>query len=140
MNIQENQKKYGVTIVLELIGGSKLFYEAYVKQYPTNLANAMSFSKNPNCTCRNALIKHYNENKPEVDTFTMEFLEEHPSELAIDQFLQKHANKNVVGTIVKIDKTPEAFKDVTNKMQSEKWVFRQMSVAVEDDKYILFFV
>ena len=140
MNIQENQKKYGVTIVLELIGGSKLFYDAYVKQYPSNLANAMSFSKNPNCTCRNALIKHYNENKSDVDTFTTEFLEEHPAELAIDQFLQKHANKNVVGTIVKIDKTPEAFKNITNQMQSEKWVFRQMSVAVEDNNYVLFFV
>tara|TARA_A100001037_G_scaffold290243_1_gene302863 strand:+ start:31370 stop:31792 length:423 start_codon:yes stop_codon:yes gene_type:complete len=140
MNIQENQKKYGVQIVLELIGGSKLFYDEYVKAYPTNLANAMSFAKNPNCTCRNALIKHYNENKKEVDDFTIKFLEVHPSELAIDQFLQKHANKNVVGTIVKIDKSPEAFKDITNKMQAEKWVFRQMSVAVEGDNYVLFFV
>lgn len=140
MNIKENQKKYGVKVVLELLSNSKLFYDLYVKQYPNNLANAMSFSKNPNCTCRNALIKHYNENKKAVDTFTEDFLVEHPSELALDEFLAKHASKSVVGSVIKIEKTEEAFRHVTNKMQSEKWTFRQMSVAVENDQYILFFI
>jgi hypothetical protein len=139
MNIIENQKKYGVKIVLELIGGSKLYYDEYVKKYPANIANALSFSKNPNCTCRNALIKHYNENKVEVDKFTTDFLEIHPSELKWDDFERKNAQKNVIGSIVKIDKTEEAYKDLTEKMQSEKWVFRQMTSTVDGDKYVFFF-
>ena len=140
MNIQDTQKKYGVKVVLELIQTSTLFYDSYTKQYPNNLANALSFSKNPNCTCRNALIKHYNENKQAVDKFTTDFLQEHPSELAYEQFIQKHGTKNMVGQIVRIDKSEEAYKQLSDKIASERWVFRQMSVAIDEQNYVIFFL
>ena len=52
-----------------LIQISKKYLDTYTKEYPANISNALSFSTNPNCSCRNQLISHYNDNKEIVDQF-----------------------------------------------------------------------
>jgi hypothetical protein len=140
MNIIEIQQKYGVQLTLELIQTSKIFYEKYIKQYPNNTANALSYSKNPNCSCRNKLTQHYNENKKEVDLFVLEFLKSEPNSINLHEFENKHKTKPVNGRIVRIEKTDEAFGNLTSQIHTEQWTYRSMSVAVEEDKYVFFFV
>ena len=140
MNINEIQNNYGVQLVLELIQKSKPFYEAYIKEYPDNTANALSYSKNPNCSCRNKLTKHYNENKSEVDSFINSFLDKNPKEVDLQDFVSRHKTKPVSGRIVKIDKTDEAYGELVNQIHREQWSYRHMSIAIENDKYVFFFV
>jgi hypothetical protein len=140
MNINEIQNNYGVQLVLELIQKSKSFYEVYIKEYPDNTANALSFSKNPNCSCRGKLTKHYNENKDAVDKFVESFLSTSESEINLQEFVARHKTKPVSGRIVKIDKTDQAYGELVNQIHKEQWTFRHMSIAIEDDKYVFFFV
>jgi hypothetical protein len=140
MNIIEIQKKYGVQLTLELIQTSKSFYEKYIKQYPDNTANALSFSKNPNCSCRNKLTKHYNENKQIVDLFVLEFLKQEPNAINLVDFENRHKIKPVSGRIVRIDKTDQAYGDLVKTIQNEGWTFKSMSVAVDGNEYVFFFV
>lgn len=139
VEIHPTQKQYGVRVVLELIQSSKKYLDLYVKEYPKNISNALSFSTNPNCSCRNQLINHYNDNKEQVDQFTANFLQTHPAELEWGTFEEKYQQFIASGTIVKIDKTQEAYSNLIQKMQREKWVFHHMSVTTEDDKYTIFF-
>ena len=139
MEIHPKQAQYGVQVVLELIQNSQKYLDAYVKEYPDNISNALSFSTNPNCSCRNHLISHYNNNQELVDQFTAKFLQTNPSELNWNEFDKKHRQHFAAGSIVKIDKTQEAYSNLIQKMQREKWVFHHMSVTSEDDKYTIFF-
>ena len=140
MSINEIQNNYGVQLVLELIQKSSAFYEAYIKEYPNNTANALSYSKNPNCSCRNKLTKHYNENKTTVDSFVNSFLDKNPNEVNLQDFVSRHQTKPVSGRIVRIDKTDQAYGELVNQIHREQWSFRHMSIAIEDDKYVFFFV
>ena len=140
MNIIEIQQKYGVQLTLELIQTSKSFYEKYIKQYPDNTANALSYSKNPNCSCRNKLTSHYNQNKKEVDSFVLEFLKLEPNSINLVDFENRNKTKPVNGRVVRIDKTDEAFGNLTNQIHREQWTYRSMSVTVDDGKYVFFFV
>jgi hypothetical protein len=140
MNLNEIQNNYGVQLTLELIQTSKPFYDAYIKEYPDNTANALSYSKNPNCSCRNKLTKHYNENKDKVDQFVQSFLDKMPDQINLQEFTSRHQTKPVSGRIVKIDKTDQAYGELVNQIHREQWTFRHMSIAVDSDKYIFFFV
>ena len=140
MSIIEIQQKYGVQLTLELIQTSKSFYEKYIKQYPDNTANALSYSRNPNCSCRNKLTKHYNENKKEVDSFVLQFLNSEPNAINLVDFENRNKTKPVNGRIVRIDKTDEAFGNLTSQIHNEQWTYRSMSVTTDGDKYIFFFV
>ncbi len=140
MNIIEIQQKFGVQLTLELIQTSKSFYNNYIKQYPDNTANALSFSKNPNCSCRNKLTKHYNENKQAVDSFVLNFLKTEPNSINLVDFENRHKTKPVSGRIVRIEKTDEAYGNLVQTIQNEGWAFRSMSVAVDGDEYVFFFV
>jgi lambda repressor-like predicted transcriptional regulator len=140
MNLSELQNKYGVQLTLELIQTSKSFYEVYIKEYPDNTANALSYSKNPNCSCRNKLTKHYNENKQKVDSFVANFLGTSPNAINLAEFEQRHKTKPVSGRIVRIEKTDEAYGKLVSTIQNEGWTFRQMSVAVDGNEYVFFFV
>jgi len=140
MNVIEIQQKHGVQLTLELIQTSKSFYEKYIKQYPDNTANALSFSKNPNCSCRNKLTNHYNENKEDVDSFVLSFLKTEPNSINLVDFENRHKTKPVSGRIVKIEKTDEAYGNLVQTIQNEGWAFRSMSVAVDGDEYVFFFV
>tara|TARA_B100002019_G_C21264801_1_gene598776 strand:- start:1863 stop:2285 length:423 start_codon:yes stop_codon:yes gene_type:complete len=140
MKISDIQNNYGVQLVLELIQNSKPFYEEYIKKYPDNTANALSFSKNPNCSCRSKLTKHYNENKSDVDSFVENFLNKTNDAINLKEFVSRHNTKPVSGRVVRIDKTDQAYGELVTQIHRENWVYRTMSVVAEDDKYVFFFV
>jgi hypothetical protein len=140
MNIIEIQQNYGVQLTLELIQTSKSFYESYIKQYPDNTANALSFSKNPNCSCRSKLTKHYNENKQLVDSFILTFLKNEPTAINLVEFEAKHKTKPVSGRVVRIEKTDEAYGNLVRTIHAEGWVYKSMAVAIDGNEYIFFFV
>ena len=130
---------YGLLAVLELLTTSKTYLDEYIAKYPENESDALSYSVDPGCKCRDNLIKHYNSNTKDVGDFTKEFIVNNSTELNWTDFIKRYETHPVAGTFVKIDKTPEAYRNLIQQMQAERWTFRHMSVTSEDDKYTIFF-
>lgn len=138
--MNEVYQKHSLKIVLDLIGSSKLYLDAYIKEYPANISNAMSFSKNPNCSCRNFLIKHYNENTQVVDDFTSNFLEENPTEINWEEADEKHTQRDVSGKVFRIPLTDQAYEQFATQMKNEQWAFRFMNITIHNNQYVFMFV
>ena len=136
---EEEFNAYGLLAVLELLTSSQIFLNEYTTKYPKNEADALSFSVDPNCPCRNTLINHYNSNHKEVGDFTKEFIVNNSTELNWVEFIEKYKTFSAAGKRFKIDKTEEAYAEFTLKMHRERWVFRHMSILAEGDKYVIFF-
>lgn len=130
---------YGSMIILELIPLSKNYLQEYIKEFPENEANALSYSVDTQCECRQDLINHYNTNAEQVNEFNSNFIKNFPKEIDWIEFAKKIRVVNVAGTFVHIDKTPEAYYELTEKMSRERWYFRHMSVAVDGESYVVFF-
>lgn len=143
MKAKEATERYGVNLMLELIQTSKVFYEAYIKKYPDNTANALSYSKNPNCSCRGKLTKHYQENTNDVNIFVQEFLDKNPSEIDIPKFVEnyeKNKTTSVSGRIVRVPKNDQSYGQLVAQINREGWSFRHMSVGIDAEHYVFFFV
>ncbi len=139
MENNNNLNAYGVFLVLELLSSSQKYLDTYIQAYPEQEGNALSFSVDPGCSCRTHLINHYKNNQPNVDKLTHEFIAENPNEINLKEFIKKYETVHVAGQYFKIDKTESAYADFVQNMQNQRWAFRFMSVAVEDDKYVIFF-
>lgn len=130
---------YGVMIILELIPTSKNYLDAYIKQFPENQSDALSYSTDTSCSCKQTLIDHYNNNTQIVNEFNSSFVENFPKEIDWIAFVKRHEVVNVAGTFIKIDKTPEAYYELTERMSRERWAFKHMSVSTDEEKYVVFF-
>jgi hypothetical protein len=130
---------YGLLAVLELLTTSKKFLDAYVEKYQENEADALSYSVDPGCNCRDNLIKHYNSNAKDVNEFTRTFITNNSSELNWSDFIQRNETNPVAGKIVEIEKTPEAYANLVRQMHNERWVFRHMNITTDENSYVIFF-
>jgi hypothetical protein len=130
---------YGIMIILELIPTSKKYLDAYTKEFPENEGDALSYSVDTSCQCKDNLINHYNSNPELVNDFNSLFIENNPNEIDWIDFVKRHEVTNVAGTFVKIEKTPDAYYELTERMSRERWYFRHMSVTSESDNYVVFF-
>jgi hypothetical protein len=130
---------YGMMIILELIPTSRNYLESYIEKFPENQSDAISYSTDTACDCKQTLIDHYNNNTQEVNEFNSNFVEKFPTEIDWIAFIKRHEVVNVAGTFVEIDKTPEAYYELTERMSRERWAFRHMSVTTDTEKYVVFF-
>ena len=139
MENNNNLNAYGVYLVLELLITSQKYLDTYIQTFPGQEENALSFSVDPECSCRTHLIDHYKNNHQSVDSLTHKFVAENPNEINLKNFIEKYETVHVAGQYFKIDKTESAYAEFVQNMQNQRWAFRYMSVTTEDDKYVIFF-
>ena len=130
---------YGLLAVLELLTTSKKFLDAYIEKYQENEDDALSYSVDPGCNCRDNLIKHYNSNAKDVNEFTRTFITNNSTELNWSDFIQRNETNPVAGKIVKIEKTAAAYAALVQQMHGERWVFRHMNITTDGNSYVIFF-
>ncbi len=130
---------YGLLAVLELLRNSQKFLDAYIEKYKDNETDAMSYSVDPHCKCRDNLVNHYNSNSKDVNDFTRNFITNNSTELDWVDFVRRNQTTPVAGKIVTIPKNPEDYATLVQQMHNERWVFRHMNVAVDGDSYVFFF-
>lgn len=135
----DNNNYTSLALTLELISISAPYQELYINKFPTMEENALSFSVDPGCSCKNKLIEHFKQNTKEVEELNKTFLENHPNEINLKEFLLNIEITNVAGKLFKIDKTEEAYSDFVQNMKEDKWAFRHMSVTADDQHYTIFF-
>lgn len=134
-----NINSYGSNLILELILTSELYMNQYIDSFPDMTDSVLSFSVDPECSCRNTIITHYNQNTELVSGFTEKFLSENPTVIDLKQFINKYEKNEVSGKFFKIDKTTEAYANFIKTTQSENWIYNHLSVSTEDDSYVIFF-
>jgi len=130
---------YGMLAVLELLTSSQKYLDAYTEEYPENKTDALSYSVDPNCSCRENLIKHYNSNTVGVNEFTRTFITNNSTEMNWADFIRRNETHPAAGKLIKIDKTPEAYFNLVQQMHNERWVFRHMNITTDDNSYVIFF-
>jgi len=128
-----------LALLLELLTTSQKYVDAYIERFPGQTENALSFSVDPGCSCKEKIIEHFKNNAEAVDDLTQTFLQNNPLEINLKEFLQRISVNNVAGRMFKIDKTEEAYSNFIDNMKNNRWAFRYMSVAVDGDKYVFFF-
>ena len=128
-----------LALTLELLTTSFKYQEAYISRFPENEEHALSFSVDPNCSCKGKLIDHFKANKEAVDKLNQDFLEKNPTEINLGEFLTRGEIKNVAGRFFKIDKTEEAYAVFVENMKNERWAFKHMSVTTDADSFVIFF-
>jgi hypothetical protein len=134
-----NINSYGSNLILELILTSELYMNQYIDSFPDMTDNALSFSVDPECSCRESIITHYNQNTESVSRFTEGFLTENPNAIDLKQFISKYETNEVSGKFFKIEKTEEAYANFIKTSQTENWIYNHMSITTDDDSYTIFF-
>jgi len=134
-----NINSYGSNLILELILTSEAYMNQYIDLFPDMTDSALSFSVDPECSCRNTIITHYNQNTESVSRFTEKFLAENPTTIDLKKFIIKYEKNEVSGKFFKIDKTTEAYANFIKTTRNENWIYNHMSVSTEDDSYVIFF-
>lgn len=137
MNSNDNHINLG--IMLELLRTSFSYQEEYIKTFPENEEHALSYSVDPECSCKSKLIDHYKANPEKVEQLNNSFLEKHPNEINLKEIIQRLQVKNVAGQYFAIEKTPEAYAQFVNNMKENRWAFRHMSVTSDAEQFIIFF-
>jgi hypothetical protein len=137
--MDNNDNYTALALLLELLTTSQKYVDAYIERFPEQTENALSFSVDPGCSCKEKIIEHFKNNAEAVDDLTQTFLQNNPLEINLKEFLQRISVNNVAGRMFKIDKTEEAYSNFIDNMKNNRWAFRYMSVAVDGDKYVFFF-
>jgi len=137
--MDNNDNYTALALLLELLTTSQKYVDAYIERFPVQTENALSFSVDPGCSCKEKIIEHFKNNAEAVDDLTQTFLQNNPLEINLKEFLQRISVNNVAGRMFKIDKTEEAYSNFIDNMKNNRWAFRYMSVAVDGDKYVFFF-
>ena len=88
---------------------------------------------------RKHIVSLYASNESVLKPVLHQYLLDNESEFNCTDFLNKYDITPVAGKIFRIKKSDEDYMNFTNRMQSERWIFSYMSVAVDKDEYVIFF-
>jgi len=121
---------------------SDIFKQQLLARFPLLAADIHSFSSNPNCSCKNNIMKAVRENYDAFAAFIKQFVKDNPSiDLAkgIGINTQEIAPKNIAGEIYTINKD-EFKKFYTDVLVGQRCIYRSCSVVPEGDSLKLFFL
>jgi hypothetical protein len=108
-------------------------FESLKKDFPTILADLITFKNNPNCTCRGKVFKFFTEEiqkNPEVLNKYVKDSEGFKKELI--KIVEQRNSNNYSGKVIKIENTDEAWKALTTQLIGK--AFRTFSVVDKGDQ------
>ena len=118
--MNSNETHINLGIMLELLRTSFNYQEEYIKTFPENEEHALSYSVDPECSCKQKLIDHYKANFVAVEKLNETFAEKHPNEINLKELISRLEIKNVAGQYFKIQKTPDAYQEFVTNMKEER--------------------
>jgi hypothetical protein len=107
--------------------------------FPSMLADLVTFKDNPNCTCRGRVFKFFSEhlekNPGSLDQYVKDADE---ITLKLQLLNEERANNNYAGKVFLIDKGEEAWATFAATLPGK--MFRMFSVTEIDDKVSVYFL
>lgn len=90
---------------------------------------------------KDALLSYIKINHEAVVNFVEYFLKENPQvKIDIPQIIQLNKAKDIRGKIFKINKSEEAYQNLFKYLDQNNAIYRQFSVASEEDNWVIFFL
>lgn len=137
----DNEKfnTYCSLIFVELAFTSTKFVKQLSEKYKELHDVIVKLVETPSVENQEHLQSLFGHNEESLKKYVHDYLLANESEFDWTTFLDKYEVTPVAGRFYKIDKTEQAYSDLIQKMKTERWVFSYMSVAVEDNSYVVFF-
>jgi hypothetical protein len=107
--------------------------------FPSMLADLVTFKDNPNCSCRGRVFKFFTEHL-EANPGSLDQYVKDPVEINVklQSLSDERANNNYAGKVFLIDKGEEAWAAFAGTLPGK--MFRMFSVAERDDKVVVYFL
>lgn len=121
-----------------LISNDNIFNQLK-NDFPETLADLISFKDNPNCSCKNRLIKFFTDKIQQNTNLLNKYIE---NNIALQNDINNATNlrlsNNYSGRIITIEKTPEAWQQLSLTMVGK--MFRSFSLIEKEDKILVYFL
>jgi len=130
---------YSSFIFMELSYISKKFRDLISKKFKDLSEVYINLLTSTSDDSRKHIVSLYASNESVLKPVLHQYLLDNESEFNWTDFLNKYDITPVAGKIFRIKKSDEDYMNFTNRMQSERWIFSYMSVAVDKDEYVIFF-
>jgi hypothetical protein len=107
--------------------------------FPSMLADLVTFKDNPNCSCRGRVFKFFSEhlekNAGSLDQYIKDTSE---VTLKLQSLNQERINNNYIGKVFVVAKGEEAWKNFAATLPGK--MFRMFSVAEREDSVVVYFL
>lgn len=128
-----------VTDVLPLLIKDDETFSRLTSDFPSILADLVTFKDNPNCTCRGRVFKFFGEylekNPGSLDQYVKDADE---ITLKLQSLNEERTNNNYAGRVFVIDKGEESWAAFAGTLPGK--MFRMFSVSERDDKVVVYFL
>lgn len=128
-----------LTDVLPFLITDEETFSRLTSDFPSMLADLVTFKDNPNCSCRGRVFKFFNEqletNPGSLDKYIKNV---DAINMELKALNEERANNNYAGRVFMIDKGDEAWKNFANTLSGK--MFRMFSVAERGDMVVVYFL
>jgi len=128
-----------VADVLPLLIKDDETFSRLTNDFPSILADLVTFKDNPNCSCRGRVFKFFTEyleaNPGSLDQYVKDAS---VITLKLQSLAEERANNNYAGKVFEIDKGAEAWATFAGTLPGK--MFRMFSVAEREDKVVVYFL
>lgn len=139
--------KYLPYVFLDLIHiGPEEFLVKFRNFSPTITPHIDSFKHNPGCDCRNKIMQFIEENRESSFNFLEDWFKNNnqfeylKGAISPDIIEQKYVVTEVNGKVFEIDDTPEAFLVFKEKMETERFTYRNSHLIKVGEKLKIYFL
>ena len=128
-----------VADVLPILMKDNEIFNRLQADFPSMLADLVTFKDNPNCSCRGRVFKFFTE-QLEANPGSLDQYVKDASEISfkLQSLSEERASNNYAGKMFEIDKGAEAWAAFAASLPGK--MFRMFSVAERGDKVIVYFL
>lgn len=128
-----------VVDVLPVLMKDNEIFNRLQADFPSMLADLVTFKDNPNCSCRGRVFKffteHLEKNPGSLDQYVKDANE---ISFKLQSLSEERASNNYAGRVFVVDKGEEAWAAFAVTLPGK--MFRMFSVAERDDKVVVYFL
>jgi len=139
LSINPKYNTYSISIVFHLLHNNEDYKNLWVSKFPDTEHQADNFFKDENCGCRPVLLQKYKKFRFEADLMTVEFINENPDVIDIDDFCTQVGGQELRGTMFSIPNTESDYKDFLAALQQKNAQFNHFNVLQMGEKIIVTF-
>lgn len=137
MGIVNNQN---IADILSILAKNTEIFEQLQADFTDALADLVSFKNNPNCSCKNRLVKYFSDVLAHDPSALDKYVKDPESILAELRSLQAvRYNNNYAGRIITIPNNETAWKNLSIDINSGKF-FRSFSVVDKGEELVVYFL
>ena len=140
LDIDAKYSTFSTSIIFHLLHNSEEYKELWKEKYPHLNSQLDNFFKNENCGCRPVLLQQYKKTRFDIDVMTVDFINNNPDVINIDEFCETTGSQDLRGTVFHIPNNVSSYKDFLASLQQKRASFNTFNaILIEDNIVVTFF-